>query len=176
METSTAQKAIAIQAIATAGAIQTAQAQATATAVSATTRAVATEQAIAVEQATRTAIAGAAQTATMVTALGEIAYVKAEDIYVIKVATQEERRLTFSQDVSSVTWAPNRQWISFARPSGLYIMRPDGSELQEIRNSPDNEYPTYSADGSLYFPNANQQITIDSLSYSIAARRSGHRW
>jgi Tol biopolymer transport system component len=84
------------------------------------------------------------------------------EIFVINLDGTGERQLT-DNEVTDVLplWSPDGQWIAFSSSEGaegdpnIYIMRPDGSEVQRVTFSPryDGDAATWSADSQwLIFP------------------------
>jgi Tol biopolymer transport system component len=55
------------------------------------------------------------------------------DIWSVRTDGSEVRRLTaIGEDYPSLAWSPDGRWIAFSGELGLYLVRPDGSELVRI--------------------------------------------
>jgi TolB protein len=73
------------------------------------------------------------------------------DVFVLDLATGEQRNLTNHPKFDiEPAWSPDGQWIIFASnredPNfDLYVMRPDGSDVQRLLNDPDSKdsYPSW---------------------------------
>lgn len=52
------------------------------------------------------------------------------EVYIINVDGGGETQLTFDNGALAPAWSPSGQWITFSEDDGIYIMRPDGSELR----------------------------------------------
>jgi Tol biopolymer transport system component len=54
------------------------------------------------------------------------------DIYKLNIHTLVQTRLTTVGDAGPVTWSPDGAHIAYFRPSGLYVMDPDGGNLRNL--------------------------------------------
>lgn len=79
------------------------------------------------------------------------------DLLIVDTETRQARLLTDSQrawlDISRPLWSPDGEWIAFAGQSataglakGLFLVRPDGSDLLELESQPGLSHGGYSWD------------------------------
>jgi Tol biopolymer transport system component len=104
----------------------------------------------------------------------QIAFMRESDtggIYVVDVASDTERQITQGFSARFPVWSPQGDWVAFVtKESGLYIVRPDGSELQQLADeAASDQSPTWSPDGEMAaFINLNYEISIVDLDGSGA--------
>lgn len=100
------------------------------------------------------------------------------DIWVVPVDGGPERNLTASEgwvpeEINDrPTWSPRGDLIAFSRGFGigqsLYTVRPDGSDLREIKGRPNFDLlePAYSPDGAvLAFRSRDRRTTVDQIEF-----------
>lgn len=93
------------------------------------------------------------------------------DLWVMDADGSDKQQITDSEDFNEVDpdWSPDGQWIAFASDRDgdfdIYVMRPDGSELRQVINEPNDQWtPRWSSDGVLIVytdGNYNQSSTTD---------------
>ncbi len=81
---------------------------------------------------------------------GRIAFVRGGDIFTIRPAGTDLRRLTSDGQSSHPRWSPGGRQIAFVRSGNLWVMNADGSHLDQIAHgAPDftDARPTWSPNG-----------------------------
>lgn len=87
------------------------------------------EAAVAAQATSIARLEAAAPTATAAPAaeLGQLAFVRGGDIWVMALPDGEARRLTNDGRNSQPQWSPSGGWLSFRKDGGLWLIRSDGS-------------------------------------------------
>ncbi|MBZ0281169.1 MAG: hypothetical protein K8L97_10540 [Anaerolineae bacterium] len=103
---------------------------------------------------------------------GEFIAVTLDALFVVEVASGDTHQITISNSVSSPSWSPDSSRLAFQTGGELYLIDPDGRNLQQITRATLNVWqPAYSpvSEDILYLSNSDAETRFDILHLSDGA-------